>query len=54
VRLNRWSAIIGAEVGFVGSLFLLQKISLDSSASQVLVLVAVTFLGYAIPRRLAS
>ena len=54
MRQDRSSAIIGAEVGFVGSLILLQVVALSSSASQILLLVAVTFLGYAIARNLAS
>jgi hypothetical protein len=54
VRLDRSSAIIGAEVGFVGSLILLQVVALSSSVSQILVLMTVTFLGYAIPGRWAS
>jgi hypothetical protein len=54
VRLDRSSAIVGAEVGLVGSLILLQVVVLSSRVSQVLVLVAMTFLGYAIPRNVAS
>jgi hypothetical protein len=45
-RSIKAARIIGVEVGFVGSLFLLQTVSIDSSVSQILVLVAVTFLGY--------
>jgi hypothetical protein len=46
--------IIGAVVGFVASFLLFQYVALGGQVAKILLLVGLTFLGYAIPRGLAS
>jgi hypothetical protein len=46
--------IIGAVVGFVASFLLFQYEALGGLVAKILLLVGLTFLGYAIPRGLAS
>jgi hypothetical protein len=46
--------VIGAGVGFVASFLLFQYVALGGLVEKILLLVGLTLLGYAMPRRLTS